>query len=242
MATQPDLPFRLLDTDVSRLLHASRHGDALLLLRNTRNWPRCTLAIFGPNRSGITSLLQAWVHECDGGYVKASDLAGDDPGALARRLARPLAVDDAHADGLGGSLLILINLAAERGQPLLLGGHGAPENWQDGPKDLVSRLSAMTSIGFDRPSLAEFQERLVLAARRRYLQLSKETVEFLAVRIERSFEMIDRVCDALALQASAHGRKPTIPTARIVLEELGTSQTDLFDGPSEQNDYRMRDD
>ena len=123
---------------------------------------------------------------------------------MAELLIRPLAIDDADQIVSPNSLLTLINLSAEQGSVLLLGGHKPPQDWQSQPPDLVSRLTAMTTIQL--PSLSNdesFRKRLRAACLRRYIRIPEETLSFVEPRLERSYQAIEAPHDQVHQCAQA---------------------------------------
>lgn len=197
-------------------------GDrSLRVLRQWEAWPKPIVGLVGAERSGVTTVLKSWARDVDGRYLSPSDWQNSDADDVAKLLATPLAIDDADQIVSPNSLLTLINLAAEHGSVLLLGGHKQPQSWQTHPLDLVSRLSAMTTIQL--PNLSDdesFKKRLRAACLRRFVRIPAETLSFVETRLERSYQAIEAFANELDLAMSDTGRPPTIPLARSVLNKL----------------------
>lgn len=211
-------------------LFFGQDGDAALrILRQWKSWPKCSVGLIGPERSGVTTVLKSWAHDVQGKYLKPADWQSADAGALAKLLDTPLAIDDAEQIASPSSLLTLINLASDQGAALLLGGHRQPQDWASHPPDLASRLTAMTTIQL--PNLTDdesFRKRLRAACLRRYVRIPDETLSFVEQRLERSYQAIEAFANELDHVMSETGRAPTIPTAREIVNKLSG-----FDDPEE---------
>ena len=68
------------------------------------------------------------------------------------------------------------------------------------------------------PDEQVLEHRLIEGARQHFLRLPQETIWFLLVRMERTFDVVNRVVQELVRQASEQGRPPSVPTARTVLD------------------------
>ncbi|MAI91566.1 hypothetical protein [Ponticaulis sp.] len=194
--------------------------SALGILRRWKEWPKWYVGLTGPDRSGVSSVLRSWSDEVGGEYLTPQDWQKLDAKDLAELLQSPLALDDCHLVENSSNLLTVINLAVEAETTLLLGGHGSPQDWHASPPDLVSRLSAMTTIVLPGLDDEMFLRRLRAACLRRYIKLPEETLAFLEPRLERSYQWIEAFATALDQAMTDTGRPPTIPLARDVLAAL----------------------
>lgn len=219
---QPVLPLDSLFLD-------SEGESALRILRQWKNWPKCFVGLVGPERSGVTTVLKSWASDVGGQYLVPDDWQDEDAAEVSRLLAKPLAIDDADQIASPSSLLTLINLAVENGSVLLLGGHKQPQNWQSHPPDLVSRLTAMTTIQLPNLSNDEsFRKRLRAACLRRFVRIPEETLSFVEPRLERSYQAIEAFANELDEAMSLTSRPASIPLAREVLNKFSG-----FDDPED---------
>ncbi|MAP93972.1 MAG: hypothetical protein CMK07_03380 [Ponticaulis sp.] len=197
-------------------------GEASLrILRRWREWPKPYLGLTGQPRSGVTTLLRSWADDVGGKYLRPEDWQSLDAQDISVLLAQPLAIDDADLVKSPEALLTLMNLAGEQTTALLLGGHSATHLWHTHPPDLVSRLSAMTSIQLSNLADDEiFRKRLRQACLRRHIKIPNETLAFVEPRLERSYQAIEAFAHELDAGMSETGRPPTIPLARDILNRF----------------------
>ena len=194
--------------------------QSLSVLRRWQEWPKACVCVTGPTNSGVTSILRSWANEVGGTYMTPADWSHLDARTLSDMLDGPLAVDDCHLVETPSNLLTLMNLAEETSTRVLIGGHGQPAEWHASPPDLVSRLSAITTIALPAMDDGAFIRRLRAACLRRFIRIPEETVSFLEPRLERSFQAIEAFADALDRAMTETKRPATIPLARDVLNEL----------------------
>ena len=210
---QPTLP-------LDALFYDDQGRAALRILRQWREWPKAIVGLSGPERSGVTTVLKSWAREVDGRYLRPEDWLDLDAKAISELLDKPLALDDVASVRSSSSVLTMINLAVEADTVLLLGDHGKPSSWHQSPPDLVSRLSAMTTVILPTLDDESFTKRLRSACLRRYIRLPDETLNFIEPRLERSYQAIEAFVTALDAYMSETGRPPTIPLARDILDAL----------------------
>ena len=216
---QPILP---LDT-----LFSDPQGEASLkILRQWQKWPKPFVGLTGPERSGVTTVLKSWAEDVGGRYLRPEDWQRLDAKALSELLDQPLAIDDCDVSMNPVALLTLLNLARHGENAVLLGGHGQPQSWASSPPDLVSRLSAMTTIVLPVLDDAMMISRLRAACLRRYIKVPQETLAYLEPRLERSYQAIEAFASELDRQMSETGRSASIPLARTVLDTLSDNPED----------------
>jgi chromosomal replication initiation ATPase DnaA len=101
---------------------------------------------------------------------------------------------------------------------VLLTGKGEPGAWFSTPPDLASRLRAMPVATIGEPDDETLALRLREEGVRRHLNLSDESVDYLAPRMERSWAAVELVADQIE---RTKGRAETKASARAVLKALG---------------------
>ena len=216
------------------LLYGADGRASLKVLRQWRDWPKRYVALTGPGRSGVSTVLRSWAREVEGRYLAPEDWMDKGPQDLSDLLEAPLALDDVDTVQPSSALLTLINLATEKSASLVLGGHGSPQLWHQSPPDLVSRLSAVTTVHLPALDETNLARRLRAACLRRFIDLPDETLSFLTKRISPSFEAVETFAQLLDTMMSETQRPPTIPLARDVLATL----EELNDQRSETDDAR----
>ncbi len=132
------------------------------------------------------------------------------PGALALELGDGPVSEEA-------ALFHLINLAREQGAALLLTARSHPAAWSFERADLKSRLRAMPSTELAAPDDAVLAELLAKLFRDRQITVAPGVIDYLTVRMERSF----LTAQALVawLDRTALVRKKPI-TTRLAMEIL----------------------
>lgn len=203
----------------------------LQVLRQWKVWPKRFLALTGPERSGVSTVLRAWAQEVEGEYLRSEDWQDENADAIAKMLSRPVAIDDADKIRTSSALLTLLNLAVEQGQTVLLGGHGSPSDWHQAPPDLLSRLSAVTRLVLPPLDDEGFDRRLRAACLRRFIDLPAETMKFVRPRLDRSYAAIETFADQLNAVMGRENKRASVPVAREILEKMNS----IDDEPSQRN-------
>jgi chromosomal replication initiation ATPase DnaA len=137
---------------------------------------------------------------------------------IARLSVSALAIDDADHPDAGLGLLAALNLCRDRGAPVLLAGQAEPAGWFTTPPDLRSRLAAMPVARIEAPDDATLAARLREECALRHLILPEESINYLAQRMEPSWEAVTRVADEIA---RTPGRAEGLRSARAALVALG---------------------
>lgn len=202
---------------------------SIQVLRQWQKWPKRFVALTGPDRSGVSSVLKAWAREVEGLYLRPDDWKGLDVDQLVELLEQPLALDDVEDVKSSNSLLTLLNLAVEQGGAVLLGGHGNPRKWHTNPPDLVSRLSAVTRLVLPLLDDESFDRRLRSACLRRFIDLPPETLKYVRPRLERSYAAIEAFADRLNTVMGSENKSASVPVAKEILSSL--NQTDEDQAP-----------
>ncbi|HSK40460.1 MAG TPA: DnaA/Hda family protein [Arenibaculum sp.] len=184
------------------------------------NWPAPALVVYGPAGCGKTHLAHVWRARTKAPMICAADLAADAvPGLIAE--TGTLAVDD--ADAVAGrheserALFHLYNLARETGGSLLVMSLQPPARWRLRLPDLRSRLLAAPAVAVRPPDDALLAAVLVKLFADRQLRVGADVVDWLATRMERSFDAARTLVARLDAEALAARRPVTLRLARDVL-------------------------
>lgn len=212
------LDFPKAEAGTRPLIETGPYAAALVALRRWRHWPGRQLALIGDRQSGRTRLLTDWAADAGAALVTGGALAAAGIDDIARLSVSALAIDDADQSETGLNLLAALNLCRDRGVPVLLAGQAEPAGWFATPPDLRSRLAAMPVAHIEPPDDATLAARLREECARLHLILPEETVNYLAQRMEASWESVTRVADEIA---RTPGRGEGLRSARAALVALG---------------------
>ncbi len=208
---------------------SSSNEAALTVIREIERWPSPVICLMGPPRSGLTTAAQAWGKENNADFIAPSTFDRLTHAEIEVLAAAHTAIDNAEQIQNSDNLLSLINLSGTQRTCILLTSRLSPANWPTGGNaDLRSRLESAPIAALDEPDDELLAERLISACRQRFSRLPRNAAEYLAKRMERSFEAIEDLADRLDAAVSEPGTKLTIKTARDVLNE-GAGTRPLFD-------------
>ncbi len=167
-------------------LEDASNRAALAWLDRAAAWPAGRLALWGPPGVGKTHLLRATAAARPGWRVlEGPALRGLPPEPPGGEGGAGIALDDADCAAEERALLHLINLCAERGEPLLLAGRSPPARWPVRLPDLASRLRATHAVPIGRPGEALLRALLAKHFADRQLRVAAEVQAWLLARLPR---------------------------------------------------------
>lgn len=178
------------------------------------DWPRPGLVLHGPEGAGKTHLVHLWLDRTGGQRIAAAALSSDDVAALA---TGPLAVEDVDQGTDEAALLHLFNRAMERGGGLVLTGRSAAAAWPVRLPDLRSRLLSLPTIALASPDDALLRAVLAKLFADRQLKVDDRVLDYLPVRMERSFAAARALVAAIDRAALAAHREVTLALVGQVL-------------------------
>lgn len=211
-----DLQYRpALEREV--FLVAAGNAAAIGWIDRWPDWPSPALILQGPRGSGKTHLASVWRARSGGWEVSGAALtAAGVPALLDRGVFGVVEGADAAPEE---PLLHLFNAVAERGGQLLLTALNAPAHWDTALPDLRSRLKAQPVASLAMPDDGLFRAVLTKLFADRRLQVAPDVIDFLIIRLERSFEAAGSIVARLDRAAFAEKRRVTVPFARTVLQD-----------------------
>jgi len=218
-----DLPHRE-SLEGADFLVASCNTAAVAMIDRWPDWPAHALALVGPAGAGKSHLAAVW-RQRSGAAALAPEAAAARSRIMMRRSPAVL-LDDADrclAEGRleAVDLFHLYNWLRERGGWLLLTARTAPARWPAELADLRSRLAALPVAEIAPPDQDLLAAVMVKQLADRQLKVDPRVVDYTIVRIERSFEAVERIVGALDAAALAAKRPITVSLAREVLKEAG---------------------
>ena len=188
--------------DPADLLEDASNREALAWLERPERWPGGRLALSGPPATGKTHMLRGLAARRGWPVLDGTRLRGlpDAPAGAAG-----FALDDADCAPEETALLHLLNICAERRQPLLLAGREPPARWPVALPDLRSRLRA-TAVAEVRPP----EEALLAALLRKHfadrqLRLDPALAAWLLPRLPREAAAVAEPAARLDRAALARG-------------------------------------
>lgn len=185
-------------------------------------WPdwatsHCTI-LYGTSGCGKTHLSHVWQHKT--GAVRA-DLNRIDETYLGQVPAN-LIIEDVdqiiESPALQEKLFHLYNWQKENGVYLLLTARQHPKHWVLTLPDLRSRMLASLAIEIGPPDDELLAAVIVKQFTDRQINVSLEVVNYLTLRIERSFEAARDIVNKIDKMALSQKRKITVPLVRDLLE------------------------
>jgi chromosomal replication initiation ATPase DnaA len=213
-------------------LEAPSNKNALAMVRLWPDWPQKALLLLGPRGSGKSHLGAIWARRAGARVFSAKNLQLD---LLPDLVAGPaLLLEDADAvESPEADMFHLLNMAAEKGVFVLITAQKNPDHWGVATPDLLSRLRRAPTVAIAAPDEAFLRAILVKLFYDRQIRVDETVVDFLALRLERSFEAAQKIVAALDREGLARGRPVTRPLAAAVLN----AQNDADSNPAAQKDF-----
>jgi len=206
--------------DAEDFLVAPNNADAVAWIDRWPDWPAPALVLYGPPGCGKTHLLQVWRARAGAPAWSAAVLERSDPLDLLGR-GNACALDNVDAAVDETALLHLYNMVVERRGTLLLTGTSPPAQWKVTLPDLRSRLLAAAVTNVEPPDESLIVALLVKLFADRQIQVRQDVVDYLVVRLERSFAAVRRAVEEIDRAALAAGRPITVPLVRSVILDSG---------------------
>ena len=196
-------------------LLAPCNAEAVAWLDRWPQWPAPALALYGPAGSGKSHLGHVFAARSGARVLDPAAIVTEQlPDLLG---AAPAAIVDDAAAAASEPLLHLYNLLVERRCHLLVIAREPPARWAIALADLRSRLLAAPAVAVAEPDDALIGALLVKLFADRQLTVGEELVQYLVLRLERSFAAAAAAVAALDRAALAAQRPVTVPLARRVL-------------------------
>src|SRR5208282_5497419 len=210
-------------------LEAPSNEKALAMVRLWPDWPQKTLLLTGPHGAGKSHLAAIWARRAAARTFFVRDLTLELLPALVREKALVLENAD-ESSGREAEMFHFLNLAGESGLDLLIVARKKPDLWGLTTPDLLSRLRRAPHVAIEAPDEVFLRAMLVKLFHDRQIRVDESVIDFLSLRLERSFEAAQKIVAALDREGLARGRPITRPLAAQLLNESPdlVGQPDLY--------------
>lgn len=196
------------------------------LIAGWLHWPNRAAAIWGEAGAGKTHLAHVWMAAADARPLGVANLIDLEPALFEGPCRFAFDLDGgALPPEAETAMFHLLNAARERRGAVLILARAAPARWGVALPDLASRLRALPATEVGQPDDRLFSDVLAKLFADRQLAVDRDTLDYLTLRSERSFEAAQRLVARLDLAALAMKRSITKPLARDVLAEIADEQS-----------------
>jgi chromosomal replication initiation ATPase DnaA len=133
-------------------------------------------------------------------------------------------IDDADLVEDAVALFHLLNFVNQSDGALLLTGRAAPQAWPQRLPDLRSRLSGLPGVAVDAPDEALLARVMLKLFADRQLKVPEGLIPYLAIRMERSFSVAERLVAAIDELALQQKRNISVEIAAEALAQVGSQE------------------
>ncbi|MBH68967.1 MAG: DNA replication protein [Rhodospirillaceae bacterium] len=188
---------------------------------NWPNWPRSVvgLNLFGPPASGKSHLASVWKSKSGAmlldSPIKDSIFVHDLLGSY-----KNIIIDNFDSSWPGEPILHLYNSVLAIEGKILIVTNGPIAQMDIRPLDLASRLITLATVAIKSPDDDLIKGVMAKLFRDRQIKVANEVIDYLAVRMERSLEEVNRLVDVLDNISLAENNAVTLPLARKIINDL----------------------
>lgn len=178
-------------------------------------WPEWSVSVIcGPKGSGKTHLAHIWAERAGAAVQDAAALHE----AFVPLLPKACIIDNIDRLENENALFHALNYGKEHQKHMLLTSRIHPNHLPFALPDVMSRLRALPVFTLHTPDDTLVRALLTKQFADRQLRIGQEVIDFLMLRMERSYSAIQQAVDALDDASLEQQRTITIPFIRTVLE------------------------
>jgi chromosomal replication initiation ATPase DnaA len=206
--------------------------SALAIIEKWPDWNSHAIFLYGPSGSGKTMLVNIWIEASNAKILSAKEIYAlvSQPQNYKNKCFVIENIEDVHDEA---AFFHFFNNVKEDGGYLLITAHNHPSNLKIRLADLRSRINAMLCCSVSNPDDELLRTLFFKHFVERQLKVEMNVVDYLVARTERSFEAVDKIVDALDVNALKEKKNITIPFARATLVELGYIQEKIVENAQE---------
>lgn len=183
------------------------------------DWPTGFLIIKGPLGCGKTHLAHVWQKQAAARILTPRDLDDCSIEDIAQMTLTPLVMEDMGGKINEDAFFHLFNMLVEKKQNLLMTTAKGVKKWKVALPDLKSRLSTVPVTKVKQPDDQLFAALIIKHFSDRQLAVEPDVVQYLVMRLERSFAEVRRFIALVDNEALAGRKKITKPFIRKLLKE-----------------------
>lgn len=190
------LPFPA-DAAEAEFLISTSNSRAAQSLKRWGAWPVMAAMLVGPRKSGRSLLARIFAAQSGGTVIDNAERADET------------------------TIFHAWNAAQAERRPLLIVADAPPPGWSITLPDLRSRLAATPTLTIDQPDDALMHALFERDFARRGLDARPELIQWLTLRVERSYVALSRAVDVLDQEVGQTRKRLSIPLARGTLASAG---------------------
>lgn len=185
------------------------------------HWPDPVVIIIGPEGCGKSHLAAIWMQKTSATLLGLQDLTVENiPNITASKALLIEDIDQLSKKLDENALFHLLNLVRQSGGHLMITARTRPDSWGIVTLDLLSRLRLAPMVEIAPPDDALFRVLIAKLLHDRQLLVEPNVIEYLMLRIERSFSSARAIVAALDRHSLEKSRPVTRNVAAEVLNAL----------------------
>ncbi len=212
-----NLPHDTRYSDDGFMVSAS-NAEAAKIVERWPDWDGPGYIVQGEKGAGKTHILKIWADKADATYIDMANVAALES---ISETDTCLALD--NLEGVTGdrakeeAVFHLLNRVLQGEGAILCAVSDSFNSDHIGLKDVASRLSLLGHVTINMPDDQLWHGVFLKQLYDRQLSIDAEALQFLSLRLNRSFEEISKVVEELDTQSLAEKRKLTLPFVKKAL-------------------------